>query len=88
MTTIGTIGVWNRIQEDNVDEIQTITADAAETMQGTFTLSFNFSGTVATTKPILHNAPASIADEDANTIGESMQVLEFFFLMYLLPFQK
>lgn len=73
VTTIGTIGVWNRIQEDNVDEIQTITADAAETMQGTFTLSFNFSGTVATTKPILHNAPASIADEDANTIGESMQ---------------
>ena len=72
-SAVGTIGVWNRIQENNVDEIQTITADAAETMAGTFQLSFNFSGVVTTTDPIAHNAPARIADEDTASVGESMQ---------------
>jgi hypothetical protein len=71
--TIGTIGVWNRIQEENIDEIQTITTDASEPMAGRFKISFNFSGIVATTSGILHNAPASIAEEDSSTIGESMQ---------------
>ena len=73
---IGTIGVWNRIQEPNVDEIQTVTADAAESMTGTFTLSFNFSGVVHETAPIKHDAPATIAEEanlGVTYVGESMQ---------------
>eukprot|EP00946_MAST-07B_sp_MAST-7B-sp1_P001368 g1368.t1 len=79
--TIGTIRLWNRIQEPNVDEVQTITADASERMQGTFTVSFNFSGKVHTSAPIRHDAVASIADERNTTSslgtgaapGESMQ---------------
>ena len=74
--TIGTIGVWNRIQESNIDEIQAITADAAETMSGTFTLTFNFSGLAYESAPIRHDAPATIAEEvllGSTYVGESMQ---------------
>jgi hypothetical protein len=64
-----------------VDEVQTITADAAEQMQGTFTVSFNFSGEVHTSAPIRHDAVASISDESNATVaagtgaalGESVQ---------------
>ena len=71
---VGTIGVWNRIQEPNVDEIQTITADASDIMKGTFSVAFNFSGRVHQTAPIRHDAPALIADEIVGvSSGESMQ---------------
>ena len=56
-----------------MDEVQSVTSDAAEPMSGTFRLSFNFSGDVQTTEPIAHDAPASIAAETAETSGESMQ---------------
>ena len=73
---IGSVRLWNRIQEPNVDEVQTITADASEKMSGTFTIGFNFSGTYRVTSPIRHDAPARITDEAAagdSYAGESMQ---------------
>jgi hypothetical protein len=75
---VGGIKLWNRIQEDNVDEIQLIRTHSAGVLTGKFKLSFNYSGVVYTTDFIYHNAVAKISDEvqnglEGNGIGESMQ---------------
>ena len=75
---VGGIKLWNRIQEDNVDEVQLIRTHSAGVLSGKFKLSFNYSGVVYTTDFIYHNAVAKISDEvqnglEGNGIGESMQ---------------
>jgi hypothetical protein len=79
---IGSLRIWNRIQEDNVDEVQQIRTHSASALAGTFQVSFNFSGVVQTTEPIRWDAVPMIQDEDGNLMagtpagnapGESMQ---------------
>jgi hypothetical protein len=67
--TIGSMRVWNRIQETNIDEVQRIRTHSAGVLSGTFKLSFNFSGVVETTGPIRHDAVAMIRDEVKNSTG-------------------
>jgi len=75
---VGGIKLWNRIQENNVDEVQLVRTHSAGVLSGKFKLEFNYSGTIYTTDFIFHNAVAKISDEVANGfegsgVGESMQ---------------
>ncbi len=78
-STVGTVKVWNRQQEPNIDEVQAFTTTSAEAIQGSFKLSFTNAGVTRVTGPIHHAAVASVADENRNSqalgtgLGESVQ---------------
>lgn len=78
-TKVGTVRLWNRQQEPNLDEVQVVTTTSAGTIAGTFTLSLTHQGATTTTGAISHNAVAMVRDETAGTttagtgVGESVQ---------------
>merc|ERR1711871_1926447 len=78
-STVGTVKLWNRQQEPNIDEVQAITTTSVESIQGSFKLSFTNAGITRVTGPINHAAVASVSDENRNSqalgsgVGESMQ---------------
>ncbi|CAE7934421.1 unnamed protein product, partial [Symbiodinium sp. KB8] len=62
---VGTIRVWNRVQEPNVDEVQEIRVTAATLVKGgTFRLSVTIGDNTAVTAPISVFAVAKASDED------------------------
>ena len=77
-TTIGTIKIWNRQPETNVDDIQSISINSASVIGGVFSLQINHASATTITQPIFHDAVAMIRDEvsggsDGNGDGESIQ---------------
>jgi hypothetical protein len=60
---IGTVKVWNRVQQPNYDTVQKVTTTGAGKIGGYFRLSVNHGGMIAVTTPIAYNAVGSIADE-------------------------
>jgi len=75
---VGTIRVWNRENEIDTNEEQTVTTTASDQLLGTFRLTFEHHGVNATTDDISVSAVAEVHDETNSTspgqgFGESMQ---------------
>jgi len=74
---MATVHLWSRIQETDVNEIQTVTVAGAQMPQGTFALSIVLDNTNMTTFPISVRAPASTSEVvDGETVVSMQSRLE------------